>query len=452
MIFELVDGRKLLYQWDLNRKLHVNDKSIKEVHFCNRTGECSLVVEVVDEMANIPNILLQSSFDIRVFGYDGEATLHEEVFKVKTRTKPAGYVYTETEVLRYEELNRRINDLEENLESTVVNEVNKYMEENPVTANCSTYYFNPYAIEWQTGRTPTPAPEDLAEFAQKYLAGEQVNLVIAYKYPSGTITWLPAEFSRNSNDYIQINRILYPGDFGKETEIQNYLVHYNETRELWVVNRGGSYIYFYPDKKYVDDAIANIDVPEGAVSYLEEQELTEEQQGIARKNLDLPYMSTGITVDGPYTNTLYNQAGYRYFGGEFSSFRSLAVGKRFTLTLEVPAFDITETIECEITSLDVTNGITANYTVLTDCTDLVFFSGEDYTVNETRVYIRKKDTSHLYTGATSASITVKTTTNTPMNKLEAELVDLDNYYTKEETAQAIQNAINAIGVAEGGAY
>ena len=31
-------------------------------------------------------------------------------------------------------------------------------------------------------------------------------------------------------------------------------------------------------------------------------------------------------------------------------------------------------------------------------------------------------------------------------------VDLSNYYTKAETTQAIQDALNAIGVAEGGAY
>ena len=30
--------------------------------------------------------------------------------------------------------------------------------------------------------------------------------------------------------------------------------------------------------------------------------------------------------------------------------------------------------------------------------------------------------------------------------------DLSNYYTKAETTQAIQDALNAIGVAEGGAY
>jgi hypothetical protein len=103
-MFRIADGRDQFYQWDLDRQVIVEDSSVKEVHFCNRTDECSLVVEVVDGLANVPNILLQSSFDIRVFGYDGKATLHDKIFKVKPRTKPADYVYTETVVKSIEEV------------------------------------------------------------------------------------------------------------------------------------------------------------------------------------------------------------------------------------------------------------------------------------------------------------------------------------------------------------
>ena len=116
-MFRIADGRECFYQWDLDRQIIVDDPTIKEVHFCNRTDSCSLVVEVEDleifadakpisvlRTANVPNIILQSSFDIRVFGYDGKATLHEKTFKVKPRTQPADYVYTETAVRTIEEL------------------------------------------------------------------------------------------------------------------------------------------------------------------------------------------------------------------------------------------------------------------------------------------------------------------------------------------------------------
>jgi hypothetical protein len=95
MIFKIADGREHFYQWDIDRQIIVSDSTIKEVHFCNRTDDCSLVVPVEDGIANVPNLILQSSYNVRVFGYDGKATLHEETFEVKARTRPADYVYTE---------------------------------------------------------------------------------------------------------------------------------------------------------------------------------------------------------------------------------------------------------------------------------------------------------------------------------------------------------------------
>lgn len=133
-MFTLKDGREHLYQWDIDRQIIVKDPSIIEVHFCNRTNDCSLVVEVKDGLANVPNILLQSSFDIRVFGYDGKATLHEKTFKVKARTKPSDYVYTETEIKSYEYLEHKINEIEEQgwSDEIVERSVHTYMYANPL--------------------------------------------------------------------------------------------------------------------------------------------------------------------------------------------------------------------------------------------------------------------------------------------------------------------------------
>lgn len=117
-MFRIADGREHFYQWDVDRQIIVEDSTITEVHFCNRTDDCSLVVEVVDGLANVPNVILQKSFDIRVFGYDGKATRYDETFKVKARTKPTDYVYTEVEIKRYEDLEEH---LDERLDDIVKN-------------------------------------------------------------------------------------------------------------------------------------------------------------------------------------------------------------------------------------------------------------------------------------------------------------------------------------------
>ena len=116
-MFSIYDGRDSFYQWDINRKLIVEDSSIKEVHFCNKTDDCSLVVETYEEdgktLANVPNILLQSSWKIRVFGYTGDFTKYEKCFKVNARSKPADYIYTETELKNYEDFENRLEALEQ---------------------------------------------------------------------------------------------------------------------------------------------------------------------------------------------------------------------------------------------------------------------------------------------------------------------------------------------------
>jgi hypothetical protein len=133
-MFKIVDGREHFYQWDLDRQIIVDDPTIKEVHFCNRTDECSLVVDVVNGVANVPNAILQYSFDIRVFGYDGKATLHEKTFKVKPRSKPADYVYVETEARKFDELfdkaEEAISTVEKSAEQveTTANELYEYVE------------------------------------------------------------------------------------------------------------------------------------------------------------------------------------------------------------------------------------------------------------------------------------------------------------------------------------
>ena len=101
-MFKIQDGREHLWQWDSNRKVIVNDPNIKQVHFSNNVNPVAYVVEVKNGLADIPNILLQGSFNIVCYGYIDEYTKVEQTFTVTPRNKPTDYVYTETDIIRWE--------------------------------------------------------------------------------------------------------------------------------------------------------------------------------------------------------------------------------------------------------------------------------------------------------------------------------------------------------------
>lgn len=123
-LFKIADGRTCFYQWDLDQQINVDNPDISEVHFCNGTSDCSLVVRVVDGAANVPNILLQIARSIRVYAMQDDHTCAESVFAVRQRTKPADYVYTETEVKRYEDLEKKIEEVRKSIPSVPVKSVN----------------------------------------------------------------------------------------------------------------------------------------------------------------------------------------------------------------------------------------------------------------------------------------------------------------------------------------
>ena len=146
-MFTLYDNRTELYQWDLNRKVIVSDDTVTEVHFCNKTDDCSLVVptyRLADAnilVADIPNILLQDNWNIRCYAYCTDYTKVEALFKVKPRTRPADYVYTETEVRTWNEFNERFTALENTPHAYVLNVAGlKTLDEIPVTEELKTFF------------------------------------------------------------------------------------------------------------------------------------------------------------------------------------------------------------------------------------------------------------------------------------------------------------------------
>ena len=97
----LESGRKFLYQWERDQRLEVPE-GCTLVHFDNGTTDKALSVEVKDGFAEIPNIMLKVAADIRCYAWDGTTVVEHIVLHVEGRPMPAEYVYTETEVRRYD--------------------------------------------------------------------------------------------------------------------------------------------------------------------------------------------------------------------------------------------------------------------------------------------------------------------------------------------------------------
>ena len=100
MMLTLNDGRSELWQWDTGRTLTV-DADCSQVHFSNKIFGRSIDVDVVDGVAIIPDILLQTDKDLFAWAFVGTPengyTKISKVFKVNRRNKPAEYVFTPVE-------------------------------------------------------------------------------------------------------------------------------------------------------------------------------------------------------------------------------------------------------------------------------------------------------------------------------------------------------------------
>lgn len=110
-----------LYQWDTDRQIEITNTeglAVDEVHFSNSYMVKALVVEPQRTTANIPNILLQYAVPIKIYVVahteNGKHVTFTAQFEVNNRTRPSDYVYTETEVKRYETLEERIKKIEDN--------------------------------------------------------------------------------------------------------------------------------------------------------------------------------------------------------------------------------------------------------------------------------------------------------------------------------------------------
>lgn len=113
MNYFAVEGR--LYQWDTGRKVTLTlpyDEYASVVEFSVNNEAEALVVSVVDNVAKIPNILLQRSGSLRLWAVtieeNGRQTRRYGNLPIFPRAKPDDYVYTETEIMDYRRLEEKI--------------------------------------------------------------------------------------------------------------------------------------------------------------------------------------------------------------------------------------------------------------------------------------------------------------------------------------------------------
>jgi hypothetical protein len=134
-----------LFQWEVGRQVEIiplQNMRVDSVHFSNPGDAIALVVKPKELdgriIADVPNVLLQKGSNLVVYSVnisdDCVETIRDCVLPVRNRPKPSDYVYTETEVLEYRTLKKRIDEIEKNgvSEAQIATAVEKYLEENPV--------------------------------------------------------------------------------------------------------------------------------------------------------------------------------------------------------------------------------------------------------------------------------------------------------------------------------
>ena len=490
MTFKIVDGREYFYQWDTNRQIIVDDPTISEVHFCNRLDNCSLVVEVVNGIANVPNILLQKSFDIKVFAYDGEATLFDRVFEVKARTQPSDYVYTETEIRRYSDLEQRIDEIERNgiSEEAINNAVNKFLEENPVD-------MAGYATEEYVNEAVSNVSVDLSGYAKESYVDSAITQSVSglakkedIPDVSKFISEIPSEYvtesELNAKGYLTQHQDIsgkadvnhtHTGyaksvhthdmadvdglqlaiasratqeDIGKAIELHNH----NDLYAAKEHNHDDKYairghVHSYNDltnkpeipsveglasEAYVDAAIANIEFPDNTEVF--ELDIV---GGSGYTNLTNE-VATKIAAN-PNKYIIKASWTYKDIKDVYYTFSKLAHSDAVSDgSLSFPATDSIYYSAITETGLSTSPEITASTLRF-----YIEYQSDNTTVSSGNVYI----TSKVLNSGSGENVDL----SNYYTKSEVDAT-LNNYYTKEEAEAAIQSALNAIGVAEGGAY
>ena len=260
-MFKIQDGRKSFTQWDLNRKIIVEDDSITQVHFTNLLNKNALVSEVKNHLADVPNVLLQDYGTILIYGYDGNYTKYVEAFRVVRREKPEDYLYTETEVLNYNNLLERMNNIEGSIEQVVTD----YLRENPPKVDLDGYATKEYV----DNAIAAISAVDLSDYFTK----EEANAKFATKEEIPSISGLATEEFVNrkvsglaSESYVDDAVAAVPkpdlSGYALKSEIPSTAGLATEQYVNEAVSNVSVDLTGYATETYVNEAVAGIEIPE----------------------------------------------------------------------------------------------------------------------------------------------------------------------------------------------
>lgn len=117
MTITIADGRGALWQWDTGRRVKITDgDGVKQAHYQNKCFGRSVDVDVGDDgTAIIPDELLQDWHPLTAYAYvtddAGGYTKVQVDFAVHKRARPSDYVYTPTDQMTLQTIQRQIGDL-----------------------------------------------------------------------------------------------------------------------------------------------------------------------------------------------------------------------------------------------------------------------------------------------------------------------------------------------------
>lgn len=117
MTLELADGRGELFQWDTGRIIEFGEDAVSQAHFTSteKVTDIPYTVEVKNGKAAIPDELLQVPGTLIVYAWvsdtNGGYTKAQVNLPVFARPKPSDYVYTPTDQMTLQTIQRQIGDL-----------------------------------------------------------------------------------------------------------------------------------------------------------------------------------------------------------------------------------------------------------------------------------------------------------------------------------------------------
>ena len=107
----IANGKRYFYQWEKNQKLEVPE-NCNIVFFSNGTKKDAWGIDVVDGFVPVPDELLWTAADLHCYGWDDATTtvIIHAVFRVEPMAKPEKYAYTPTEVKRYDDILKKLEE------------------------------------------------------------------------------------------------------------------------------------------------------------------------------------------------------------------------------------------------------------------------------------------------------------------------------------------------------